>query len=229
MVTKSLNQNTRTQIIKDDTFAVQTYNFLRNAILNNEFEEGEVYSQEQISTILKLSRTPVREALIELQKEGYIRFLRGRGFEVLSPTEKELEDILDLRLVIEKAAAGWAAENATELQIRLLKQNIALQKEIIRDASGSEDIQSFLDLDEQFHSLVWDASGNGKIPSITMNLRSQLLRSGHRILQASKNRKTICSEHRRILEAIAARDVAGAKEAMEAHISNTRTRNKKTS
>ncbi len=228
MVTKTLNNQTRTQIIKDDTFAVQTYNFLRNAILNNEFEEGEVYSQEQISTILKLSRTPVREALIELQKEGYIRFLRGRGFEVLSPTEKELEDILDLRLVIEKAAAGWAAQNATELQVRFLKQNIALEKESIKDSAG-DDIQEFLDLDEQFHSIVWDASGNGKISSITTNLRSQLLRSGHRILQVSKYRKSIFGEHKRIMEAIAAHDVAGAKEAMEAHISNTRSRNKKTS
>ena len=69
--------------INSETYTTQTYNYLRAAILNRELREGEVYSQDQISARLNISRTPVREALLALQKEGYIRFLRGRGFEVV--------------------------------------------------------------------------------------------------------------------------------------------------
>ena len=217
----------KTRIIKADTYTIQTYKFLKNAILNNEFEEGEVYSQEQIGKILNLSRTPVREALITLQKEGYIRFLRGRGFEVLSPSGKELEDIIDLRMVIEEAAAGWAAKNASEDQIRRLKENIALEKSNMDSPEYHDDIPSFLELDERFHSIIWEASGNGQISSITANLRSQLQRSGHKILQTSKYKKAIYGEHKKIMAAIAAGDAEGAREAMHAHLSNTKSRNEK--
>ena len=74
--------------IQTNTFKEQAYELIKDAILYNRFRIGAIYSQEAICNKLRISRTPVREALLELQKEGYVCFCRGKGVKVVPVTEK---------------------------------------------------------------------------------------------------------------------------------------------
>ena len=212
--------------INAETYTTQTYNFLRAAILRRELKEGEVYSQDQISAMLNVSRTPVREALLALQKEGYVRFLRGRGFEVVPQDEKEVGYIAEARMIVEKGVAGLAARRVSERQIERMAENIAAQESCI---ANSEDFdgQLFIQLDEMFHREILEASDNTHLSKITDDMRSQWVRSGYMIVLYSNHQQEILREHKAIYEAICARDAAAAEQAMAEHLGNTKARRSK--
>lgn len=212
--------------INSETYTAQTYNFLRAAILKRELCEGEVYSQDQISTRLNISRTPVREALLALQKEGYIRFLRGRGFEVVPYDNSDVNNIAEARLIVEKGAAVLATRRATEQQIAQLEQNIAAQRACI-ESEGEFDSQLFIQLDESFHREILEASCNNRLSKITDDMRSQWIRSGYMILHYKDNRHEILNEHAAIFSALRERDAEAAEAAMAKHLDNTRVRHHK--
>ena len=99
-----------TRKIHTETYKNQAYDLIKNAILYNRFRVDAIYSQEAICTELGISRTPVREALLELQKEGYVSFARGKGVKVVPVTEQDAGDILEARIFLESHNAKLAAE-----------------------------------------------------------------------------------------------------------------------
>jgi len=105
------------KFIKTLSYKEQAYDLIKDAILFNKFRIGAIYSQESICNELGISRTPVREALIELQKEGYITILRGRGIEVTPVTEEDAKDILEVRIFYEKNNAFLAAKREFEEEV----------------------------------------------------------------------------------------------------------------
>ena len=209
--------------INAETYTMQTYNFLRAAILRRELKEGEVYSQDQISAMLNVSRTPVREALLALQKEGYVRFLRGRGFEVVPYDDKDVGYIAEARMIVEKGAAALAAGRVSEQQIERLAENLAAQQSCIENEEAF-DGQLFIQLDEMFHREILEASNNNRLSKITEDMRSQWVRSGYMILTYTNDRKEIFREHTAIFEALKAQNAAAAEEAMATHLANTKNR-----
>ena len=89
-----------TRKIHTETYKNQADDLIKNAILYNRFRVDAIYSQEAICTELGISRTPVREALLELQKEGYVSFARGKGVKVVPVTEQDAGDILEARIFL---------------------------------------------------------------------------------------------------------------------------------
>lgn len=209
--------------INSETYTMQTYNFLRSAILTHDLKENEIYSQDQVSAMLNISRTPVREALLALQKEGYIRFLRGRGFEVVSFDDRDLKDIFEVRLIVETAAAGMAAKRATEQHLDILKRNVEIQQ-TYATSTEQQTIQNYLQLDDEFHRQILEASGNQRLLKVTEDMRNQLVRTGYEILQFGENGLVIYNEHQIILKAIEERNFSAAEQAMASHINNTQAR-----
>lgn len=146
-----------TRKIHTETYKNQAYDLIKNAILYNRFRVDAIYSQEAICTELGISRTPVREALLELQKEGYVSFARGKGVKVVPVTEQDAGDILEARIFLESHNAKLAAERGTDKEklatmdcLSELKQNLS-----------SLDSRLLYRIDHQFHRLVADASHNG--------------------------------------------------------------------
>ncbi|MGI5963254.1 MAG: GntR family transcriptional regulator [Lawsonibacter sp.] len=209
--------------INSETYTTQTYNLLRAAILRRELKEGEVYSQDQVSAMLNISRTPVREALLALQKEGYVRFLRGRGFEVVPYDAKDISNISETRLIVEKAAASLAAQRVTDRQIFVMQKNIDAQRECVANVEQF-DVQFYLQLDGIFHQQILEASGNSRLSKVTEDMRNQWMRAGYSILQFGESQKEIYQEHLKIFEAIKSHDAAEAEQAMAQHMHNTQLR-----
>ena len=88
------------------SYKEQAYRLIKEAILFNRFRVGAIYSQDDICKELGISRTPVREALLELQKDGYVSFSRGKGVQVVPVSDRDARDILETRMYIECINAG---------------------------------------------------------------------------------------------------------------------------
>ncbi|QSH92932.1 GntR family transcriptional regulator [Treponema medium] len=105
-------------VVKTLTYKEQAYELIKDAVLFNRFRVGAIYSQDEICEELGISRTPVREALLELQKEGYVAFARGRGVKVVPVTDEIAKDILEIRLLTEQNSAYLAAARANDQSVK---------------------------------------------------------------------------------------------------------------
>ena len=154
------------------TLKDQAYQLIKDAILYRRLQINTVYSQETLCNELHISRTPVREALIELQNEGYVRFVRGRGFQVLELTRQEALDIVEMRREIEMFGAELAAERITDDQLQELEK---VHQEML-DEEKHHDSREMYRLDYAFHQLIFQATGNSWLIQMNVKLRENFLR-----------------------------------------------------
>lgn len=204
--------------ISTATYKQQAYALLKDAILYRRLKVGQVYSQDGICNEFGISRTPVREALLELQKEGYINFRRGRGIEVVPITSKEAEEIVEMRAIIELAGSELAARRASPYQVARLLECL---DEMRRHAHGGSSAELYK-LDRQFHMALFESAGNKRLLDTVEMLRDQFLRfETLDAFSTPEKYNQVLEEHAGIYEAIAAGNPARAKEAMQRHLDCT--------
>ena len=207
------------ETILTPTYKEQAYDLLKEAILYRRLKMDEVYSQDGLCTALKISRTPVREALLELQKEGYITFLRGRGIKIVSLTRKEAVDIVEMRAIIEQSGAELAAQRAGAEVLSRMQQNLS---EMRRTNQSQMEAVALYKLDRQFHRCIFEAAGNSKLLESVENLRDQFLRvETLDAFSSPEKSRDVANEHEAIYKAIAAGDATLAKEMMREHLRRT--------
>jgi len=200
------------------TYKEMAYQLIKEAILYQRLKTGEVYSQDGLCTDLGINRTPVREALLELQKEGHINFLRGRGIEIVPITKKQAEDIVEMRFIIELAGSELAAQRRAEQHIEQLKANINEMEANVHDA---EPVFMYK-LDRKFHIHLFEAADNERMLEVIENLRDQFLKL--ETLDAFNNSQRslqVLEEHRKVFDAVLVGDPVLAKSAMQHHLNNT--------
>lgn len=197
------------------TYKEQAYSLIKEAILFQRIRSGELYSQEDICNELGISRTPVREALLELQREGYIQFNRGKGIKVVQITEDEAKSILEMRINNEMFGAKLAAARATAEQLGIIEERLHQMR---ADASCGDIIQMYK-LDCAFHRAIMEASQNTWLLKSVENLRDHFLRFENKIaFDALATTREILQEHTAIYEAVAAHDGEKAEKAMKEHM-----------
>jgi DNA-binding GntR family transcriptional regulator len=164
------------------------------AIGNGRLERGALHSVAQLAEQLGVSRTPVREALLMLEREGRVRFERNRGVRILAPTAHDIAEVFELRLLLEVPAAAKAcgAVDTGALQAAL------------DEGDG-----------ERFHEEILLAAGNRRLATIVGSLRDVLARPGGR------DAEEVAAEHRAILDALQATDADRAAAAMRYHLRRT--------
>ena len=142
------------------TMKQQAYELIKDAILYRRLQIGITYSQDALCSELNISRTPVREALLELQQEGYIAFMRGKGIQVIPVTRKRAQDIVEARYYLELSGARLAAQRRTAAQIEALEQ-LLLEQEIekLRDHFLRIETQSAFDSPEQAERVILEHRG----------------------------------------------------------------------
>lgn len=208
-------------LILPSTYKQKAYQLIKDAILYRRLQVGTVYSQDGLCAELGISRTPVREALLELQKEGYIKILRGRGIEVVPVSHKEAEDIIEMRLIIELAGSELAAKRASDSQLKRLRENLEEMEQQMETADNSILYRH----DRQFHILIFEASGNNRLLDTVENLRDLFLRlETLEAFQDAKGREQVVSEHRKIYEALEKHEPELARQAMKEHLEETYAR-----
>lgn len=220
MNSKNINGNFLNggNFVKPSTYKHQAYNLIKDAILFRRLKIGSVYSQDTLCNELGISRTPVREALLELQKEGYVKFLRGRGVLILPVTVKQAEEITEMRHCIEIEGSRLAALRRTKEQLANLKKTHEKMKRGISKASP----QSMYRLDREFHRGIFQAADNKYMFQTIEKLRDHFLRfETQTAFDTEDGAKQVCEEHLKILKALERGDEEEAVDAMKGHMYHT--------
>ena len=200
------------------SFKEQAYALIKDAILFNRFRVGAIYSQEAICTELGISRTPVREALLELQKDGYVSFCRGKGVQVVPVSQTMAHDILEARLYAERVNAELAAVRATQQERDYLVQTLKDLQENLEGRDGP----LLYRVDHRFHRGVAAAAHNQLMYRQSEVLLDHYLRFEVKsVYNNSIDGKIVFEEHVAILDAIQSGNGERAKQAMEKHLTNS--------
>lgn len=195
----------------------RVFNKIREDILSGKYVENEELKETTIGNILGVSRTPVREALRQLELEGLVTIIPNKGAYVNGITRKDIQDIYVIRSYLEGLCAKWACEHITKEQIDELEENVYLSE----FHAKKEHHEQILNLDNKFHQLIYDAS-NSKILHHVLTDFHHYLERVRKITLASEGRAMNSNkEHAAILEAIKDKDGDRAEMLAHEHIMNT--------
>lgn len=198
---------------------------IRDRILSGHFRPGDWLRQEELSQQLRVSHTPVREALDRLVADGLAQRLPNRGVRVVEIDEDDIAEIYCLRLLLEPLAVGLAAVNISENEIGLLEK-------VIEEAAGLaslDDMPARRKINLEFHARVVTGSGS---PTVTRLYEIVWNRFPHWMLYEGLYRDPDSSaprlqleidQHREVLEEIARRNVSGARQVITNHIKIMKT------
>jgi DNA-binding GntR family transcriptional regulator len=200
------------------TRAAEAYSRIRSAILELEFVPGAPMSETLLAQALGISRTPVREALKLLEREGLVRAYPARGTFVAELSAADIVEIYEVRIQLESFAASVAATRLTDSDLAGLRDSVSAAE----TAVGHQRVDEACLLDIRLHSSIVSATGNRRIKQVLSQMDDQV----HRIrLLASRDpermRHTL-DEHERIVSALMARDGALADKEMRIHLSAAR-------
>jgi DNA-binding GntR family transcriptional regulator len=191
---------------------------IRAGIISGELEPGEIYSATVLAERLGVSPTPVREAMLDLANAGLVEAVRNRGFRVLTPDERDLDEIGELRLMVEVPATRLVVERASEEELSALERVVVDLESTAEEA----DLAGFLLADREFHIGLLELTGNRRLVRLVDQLRDQTRLIGLKALAESRRLTASAREHREILEALQARDADRVEELMRVHIVHTR-------
>ena len=199
------------------SYKEQAYRLIK-AILFNRFRVGAIYSQDDICKELGISRTPVREALLELQKDGYVSFSRGKGVQVVPVSDRDARDILETRMYIECINAKLAANRAAQRDLQAMRESL----DRLRDQLSTRDGQHLYRLDHIFHRAVAAATQNRLLYRECELLLDHYLRFEVKsVYNNSIDAKIVFDEHVAICDAIAEGSAERAEQAMARHLTNS--------
>lgn len=192
---------------------------IRASIIAGQMAPGEIYSAPVLATRYEVSVTPVREALLDLVKEGLLTPLRNKGFRVVEPSDKDLDEIAQVRDLLEPAAVAEVARIATTQQLAQLR---VLAAEIARYAKQGA-IEAYLQADRDFHLAVIAATGNSRLIEIIGRLRGQARLFGLKKIAELGQLEASSQDHEDLLAAIENHDGLRAEEIMRTHLGHVRT------
>jgi DNA-binding GntR family transcriptional regulator len=203
----------RRRNLRDDAIDV-----LRAAILGGELAPGSIHSAVTLADRLGVSPTPVREAMLALVVSGLVEVVPNRGFRVTVIDDRDLDEIFELRLILEVTGIELAASRGADADVELLGARLAE----LEAAAASSDVPAYLVADRAFHLELLALAGNDRLVRIVAELRDQARITGLRTLAETATLAITAAEHRPLLEAVRARDAPAAQRIMTSHLAHTR-------
>lgn len=209
---------TLTPIKKNATLKEQAYESIKDAIYMNKLKPGEALTEEQLSAMLSISRTPIRSALQQLIFDKLAVSDNTGHIFVSSITEKDAHDITVMRSHLEPLAIDYITFPLDESVIRQLHSLYEQQMELV--AHNPDDKMGFSDLDTQFHSLIASLSDNSILADTVFQLNTMMKRINVLSGNLLKNMDRAMAEHKDIITYLENGQAAYAKLALEEHIKN---------
>ena len=190
------------------------YQKCQELIGSGELSPGNLYSESAISKQLGISRTPLRTALQQLEREGLIIRLPQRGFYVYQFEEKDIEELFAIRKAIEGYAVEQIARKKSEVDLKQARRHLNAQVE----ARQSDDYSEFIREDRKFHENLVKALNNKRLVTIYSDLRQSIELLGLKRFKMNSQRNQSISEHKSIIKAIEKGDPIAAREAVYNHL-----------
>jgi len=196
--------------------AARVYAHVKERLLDGTFPGGSLLSENELSQQLGLSRTPVRQAFVQLEAEGLLELYPKRGALVVPVAASEIEDVFEARLLVEEHCARRAA-NAGARLVADLEPLIAEQQEAV--AQGAPGMAAFARADRHFHRAIVHAAGNAILTRLYDALRDRQQRIATVSLARNPgDAERFVTEHRGIVEALGRGDAADAAHLVSAHL-----------
>ncbi len=189
---------------------------LRNEILSGNLKPGERLMEIKYAQSLGVSRTPFREAVRKLEKEGLVTVLPRRGAHVSLLSVKDLCDVLDIRCALDMLAIEKFIENAKDADLLHLKSLI----DTFARATEDDNLQEQATSDVDFHEYIYTHTGNEKLVQIYYGLKDQLYRFRILYLKEVFEPSVVSQEHYKMLDAIRTKNTDSAKQMAALHIQN---------
>ncbi len=202
-------------IKRSETLREQTYTALKKALFNGYFKPGERITEERVAELLGVSRTPVRESLNLLGKQGILEVRKGGGYIFPSPSLQEIENVFEVRRLLEPYAARKAVKFCTGADIDRLNTAIAKEK----DALNKADASVFFQNNMEFRQGLFALCGNEHLSRAIHEFMDHMHFIGIVTLKNIAIRKIIIDGQKRIVAALVARDSRAIDKAVKSHLS----------
>lgn len=202
------------KINKPAPLSAIAYDALRESILSFQLKQDVIYNEMAVAQELGLSRTPVREALLKLSSQGLVTFLPRKGFIISSYTLLDVEEIFELRQMVETVVAKKIATKITPESLEHLKAFIAAQYK----AAANNDFHRFMLSDREFHNYFFKLADNKRLLAIANNFQDLCHLMGASALKSEDRYECVIREHEAIVNALESGDELHIEGAVSKHL-----------
>ncbi|MEV0981623.1 GntR family transcriptional regulator [Streptomyces sp. NPDC049915] len=197
----------------------QVAHALRAALISGELQPGRVYSAPALASDFGISATPVREAMLDLVREGLVEPVRNKGFRVTEVSARDLDQFSELRALIEVPTVGAVTRSARREELEALR---SVAEEIVASAR-EHDLIGYLDADRRFHLSLLGLHGNERLVETVGDLRKRSRLYGLTALDARGMLVPSAEEHVELLDLMLAGDAGAAEAVMSRHLGHVRS------
>jgi DNA-binding GntR family transcriptional regulator len=208
-VSTSVSAPTAPDVITKKQYAAE---WLREMIVSGYLEPGRRVRQQEVADLLRISATPVREAILQLETEGYLESVAHVGVRVAELTEDHHDEVMELRTLLEGQLAATAAQRITDVHIDRLDR----LHEAFTDAVDRGDARETRRLNFQLHGFIWEVAGRDVTRQIVQGLWARV--PWHSLDDVAGRGRQSVVEHDELVTALRNRDPASARRATERHI-----------
>jgi len=202
----------------NENLSEQIARVLRASLVSGQMVPGVTYSVPALADEFGVSAMPVREAMLSLVQQGLMTAVRNKGFRVIELSPAELDDIMQLRLMLEVPTTVAVSKDVNERTMRDLRR---IAKEISKHAKSGELVE-YIESDRQFHQTLISLAGNARLEELIDDLRSRSRLTGLDALAEHGDLSASAREHVAMLDAIAVGDAARLRTLMERHVRHSR-------
>ena len=200
------------------TIREKVYEHLREGILNGNIKAGDRLVETDLADRIGTSRTPVREALHTLEREGLVESLHRVGYVVRPISELEVSELCEIRLSLESLALRWALNKDPERLASLLGENVSRCRQMLADGN----LKSFVELDAQFHDIISQIADSSRLKEMTNSIRRYMLRYRIQSIYSEDNVQRAIAGHSAVLKAVEEGDKKAAQRALRTHIKQSK-------
>lgn len=193
---------------------------LRRGILQGNYQEGEKLTEQNICDEYNVSRTPVREALRQLESEGLIETIPNRGAFVTGVSSQDIADLYEMRKAYEILAVKWAILRITKEELETLGEAF----DFMEFYTQKNDVEKMLNINMQFHGLIYLAAHNKRLENILSSYQIYLKQTKASVAYLDGYLEVVLEEHRRIYQAFLEGDAEAGAAATALHLDNAKAR-----
>ena len=208
---------------KEGSLSSQVFQKLRSDIIEKKYKENDELKEVALAKALNVSRTPVREALRQLELEGLISMVPNKGAVVTGIRQKDIRDIYDIRALLEGLCVKWAAKHITADQISQLDEIMMLSEYYANKPDSSQQLS---ELDNKFHQILYEACDSRILGNLLKDYHQYVQLTRTKSIESETRATAVVAEHRNIINAIKNGDGDSAENYAKEHILKVIEKNK---
>ncbi len=194
----------------------RVYDYLKEQILSGNYENGNAITENSVGKELNVSRTPVREALRQLELGGLVKIVPNKGAVVQGISIDDIKNIYEIRSLIEGLATVHAVNNASDDELVALQEIVDLTEFYFKRG----DDKKLRDMDGKFHQCLYEICHNRILKQILNDLHGYGIRYREKSMQSKGRVEKTITEHKGIMNAVLQRDAAKAEKLAVEHVNN---------